>query len=84
MIYMVLDVQSTQHTDKCSLLNAWVNVHTKNEAMSIISDELLMQGWAVTNLIEATPTTEDDYFPPCTSLDAFNEAEKSLLALRFS
>ncbi len=84
MMYLVMDVQSTEHTEKCSLLNAWVNVRTQGEAMDMLSDELSLQGWAVTNIIEATVTVESDYFPPCTSLDAFNEASKSLMALRFS
>ncbi|VAW61152.1 hypothetical protein MNBD_GAMMA10-37, partial [hydrothermal vent metagenome] len=56
----------------------------QGEAMGILSDELCLQGWAVTNLIEATETVETDYFPPCTSLDAFKEASTGLMALRFS
>ncbi|VAW63842.1 hypothetical protein MNBD_GAMMA11-1590 [hydrothermal vent metagenome] len=84
MMYLVMDVQSTEHIEKCSLLNAWVNVASQSEALGILSDELSLQGWAVTNIIEATPTVVSDYFSPCTSLDAFNEARENLMALRFS
>ncbi len=83
MMYLVLDVQSTGHTDESSLLNAWVNVTTHPEAMQVLSEELSLLGWVITDIIESTQTIEDDYFPPCTSLDAFNEARQSLLALRF-
>lgn len=80
----MLDVQSTGHTETCSRLNAWVNVSSVNEAMSILNEELSLLGWAVTDIIESTVTNESDYFAPCKSLDAYNEAQKTLLALRFS
>jgi hypothetical protein len=83
MMYLVLDVQSTSHTDKCSQLNAWVNARNHIEAMEILHEELSLEGWALTNIIESTTTDESDYFPPCTSLDAYKEAERGLLALRF-
>ena len=83
MIYLVLDVQSTEHTDKCSQLNAWVNVRTHMEAMEILHEELSLEGWVLTNVVDFSATVESDYFPPCTSLDAFKEAERGLLALRF-
>ncbi len=83
MIYLVLDVQSTRHTEQCTQLNAWVNVTTHSEAMSVLSEELTLNGWVITEIIESSETVEEDYFPPCTSFDAFNEARQSLLALRF-
>lgn len=83
MMYLVLDVQSTAHIDECSQLNAWVNVRSLNEAITVLSEELSLQGWAVTNVIESSATDESDYFPPCTSLDAYREAATGLYALRF-
>ena len=83
MMYLVLDVQSTQHSDKCSQLNAWVNVNSHQEAMEILHDELALEGWALTNIVDSSTTDESDYFPPCSALDAYNEAKKSLYALRF-
>ena len=83
MMYLVLDVQSTQHTDKLQQLHAWVNVADQSDALIILGEELSLQGWSITNIIESTVTNETDYFPPCESLDAFNEAAKGLLALRF-
>jgi len=83
-MYLVLNVQSTEHIDNCSLLNAWVNVPDRNEAMKILSEELSHKGWVVTDIIDSSITDESDYFPPCKSLDAFNEAKSSLFALRFS
>jgi len=83
MMYLVLEVQSTEHTEKCSQLNVWVNVRSQNEAMEILHEELSLEGWALTNVLEASATEETDYFPPCTSLDAFKEAQRGLLALRF-
>lgn len=83
MMYLVLDVQSTAHIDECSQLNAWVNVSSFNEAISVLSEELSLQGWAVTNVVESSVTDESDYFPPCTSLDAYREAATGLYALRF-
>ena len=82
-MYLVLEVQSTEHTDKCSKLNAWVNVPTHTAAMEILHEELSLEGWALINVVESSTTNESDYFPPCTSLDAFNEAKRGLLALRF-
>lgn len=84
MIYIVLDVQSTEHVDNCSQLNAWVNVASQNEAMGILSDELCLQGWSMTNVVESTTTEEADYFAPCDALDAYNEAKCGLYALRFT
>lgn len=83
MMYLVLEVQSTEDTKQCSQLNAWVNVRSQNEAMEILHVELSQDGWALTNVVEASVTDESDYFPPCTSLDAFKEAQRGLLALRF-
>ena len=83
MMYLVLDVQSTAHIDQCSQLNAWVNVRSYNEAISILSEELSLQGWAVTNVVDSSTTDESDYFAPCTSLDAYIEATGNLFALRF-
>ena len=83
MMYLVLEVQSTEHTDKCSQLNAWVNVATHTAAMEILHAELSLEGWALINVVESNTTIESDYFPPCTSIDAFNEAKRGLLALRF-
>jgi len=83
MMYLVLDVQSTNHTDNCSQLNAWVNVKNQVAAMEILHEELSLEGWALTNVVESSETDESDYFPPCKSLDAFKEAEKNLVALRF-
>lgn len=84
MLYFMLDVQSTGHSANCNRLNAWVNVSSVHEAMSILSEELSLQGWAVTDIIESTTTSESDYFAPCNSLDAFNEARNKLFALRFN
>lgn len=83
MMYLVLDVLSTEHSDTARQLNAWVNVSTQSEAMDILGDELAQQGWSMTNVVEATTTTEADYFAPCTSLDAYNEAARGLYTLRF-
>jgi len=83
MLYLVLNVQSTEHIDKCQQLHAWVNVTQPDEAMSILGEELSLQGWSITDIIESTETVSTDYFAPCESLDAFNEATQSLFALRF-
>jgi len=83
MIFLVLDVQSTKHIDECSQLNAWVNVRSHSEAMEILHEELTLQGWALLSVVDSNSTDESDYFAPCPSLDAFNEAQKGLLALRF-
>ena len=83
MIYLVLDVHSAEHTDKCDQVNAWINTINKSDAMSIISKELSAQGWVVSDIIEASNTNESDYFPPCKSFDAYNEAKKGVFALRF-
>ncbi len=83
MMYLVLDVQSTNHIDECSQLNAWVNVNSHIEAMDILHTELSLEGWALINVIESTITEESDYFPPCASLDAFKEAQSKLFSLKF-
>jgi len=83
MMFLMLDVQSTKHIENCSQLSAWVNVNSQTEAMGILHDELSLQGWALTSIIDSSITDESDYFPPCSSLDAYKEAERSLFALRF-
>jgi hypothetical protein len=82
MMFLVLDVQSTKHIDECSQLNAWINVNSHLEAMEILHEELSLEGWALTNIVESSNTDESDYFPPCTSFDAYNEAKKGLIVLR--
>lgn len=82
-MFLMLDVQSTEHTEKCSQLYAWVNVRNHLEAMEILHEELSLAGWALTNVVESSSTDESDYSPPCTALDAFKEAQNGLLALRF-
>jgi len=83
MMFLVLDVQSTKHINDCSQLNAWVNVRSHTEAMEILHEELSLLGWALLSVVASNSTDESDYFAPCPSLDAFNEAKKGLLALRF-
>ena len=83
MMYLVIDVLSTEHNDTARQLQAWVNVMTQSEAMDILGDELAQQGWSMTNVVEITTTTKDDYFAPCKSLDAYNEASLGLYTLRF-
>jgi len=83
MMYLMLDVQSTNDIENCSQLNAWVNVNNHAEAMEILYQELSQEGWALTNIIESITTDESDYFPPCPSLNAYNQAKQELLALRF-
>ena len=84
MMYLVLDVQSTAHIDKCRKLNAWVNTHSHSHAIGILCEELSLQGWVLTRVIESASTDQSDYFPPCDASDAFNEARRGLLALRFA
>ncbi len=83
MMFLVLDVQSTEHTDKCSQINAWVNVRNHLEAMQVLHEELSLEGWVLTNMVESSSTDESDYFPPCPSLDAYREAQRGLIAIRF-
>jgi len=82
-MYLVLDVQSTEHTENCCQLNAWVNARNKAEAMNILSEELSLKGWAVVDIVDASATDESDYFPPCKGLDAYKEAQQQLFSLRF-
>ena len=84
MMYLVLAIKSTTDIDNTSQLSAWVNVETHNDALAILSEELSIRGWVVTDVLESMVTDETDYFAPCKSLDAFNEASKGLLALRFT
>ncbi len=83
MMYLALEVQSTSHTDRCSQLNAWVNVKNHTAAMGILHEKLSLEGWVLINVLESSATDESDYFPPCPSFDAFKEAQQALLALRF-
>ncbi len=83
MMYLVLDLQSTEHTDNCCQVNAWVNVRSQGEAMGILNEELSLEGWVVTNIVEASTTDESDYFPPCEGLEAYKEAKQRLFSLRF-
>ena len=83
LMYLVLDVQSTGDVEETSTVNAWVNANTQGEAMNIVSDELGLLGWAITDVIESTTTDESDYFAPCKSLDAYHEATKGLYSIRF-
>ena len=82
-MYLVMEVQSTNNTENCSQLNAWVNVRNHGEAMEILHQELSQEGWVLINIIESTVTDESDYFPPCPSLDAYKQAQRELFALRF-
>jgi len=84
MMFLVLDVQSTKHIDECSQLSAWVNVGSHSEAMEVLHEELSLLGWALLSVVASSNTDESDYFAPCPSLDAFNEAKKGLLALRLA
>jgi len=83
MMYLVLDVQSTGHIEKCCQVNAWVNARNQAEAMNILSEELSLEGWAVLGIIDVSATDESDYFPPCKSLDAYKEAQQKIFSLRF-
>lgn len=83
MMYLVLDVQSTGHAEKCCQVNAWVNARNQAEAMNILSEELSLEGWAVLDIVDISSTDESDYFPPCKALGAYKEAQQKLVSLRF-
>lgn len=50
----------------------------------IAADKLDVDGWEIVNVIEWEHTEKDDYFAPCSSLDAFICAEKDGIAVRYS
>ena len=84
MIFLVIDAVSSGDVAKQVKVNAWVNTDSQAEARSIAEKHLSLAAWAVREIVECTVTREDDYFPPCKSLDAYKKAQANgVIALRY-
>lgn len=66
------------------LASVWVDVADQTEAEQRARAALSEHGHVVTEILENALTSRDDYFPPCKSLDAFEQAEREGLALIYS
>jgi hypothetical protein len=84
MIFLVASIQGLDAGKPSSTLQAWVNTDSHDQALATINDLIATEGGQILSIIESTVTIQDDYFPPCKSLDAYMEAELEDIALRYS
>lgn len=72
---MILIVCEIKPGDAASVAKVWVNTHDATVAETLARQALREAEHSIQRIIEAIPTEKDDYFAPCTSLDAFVRAE---------
>lgn len=83
MIFLLFDLPTDNPAGHGSA-SVWVDSDDIATACKQAEDKLRSEGHAVFTLLDAMPSSRDDYFPPCQSLDAFNRAEKEGIALRYT
>ena len=80
MIFLLFELNSKNH----SSASVWVDTNDTEAAKEIAKEKLAAEGYTDCSLLDAMSSTKDDYFPPCTSLDAFVRAEQEGYAINFS
>ena len=83
MIIIMFEIQQATKTHH-KVAKVWVNSNHHEPAEALAIKQLIADGYEINTVIENTITHKDDYFPPCTSLDAFLRAERDGIAILYS
>jgi len=84
MILIIAEIHLPTNTEAYTLAKIWVNNNNDNEAETLALTKLTDDGCSGIRIIEATATEKDDYFAPCTSLDAFIRAQQEHIAIIYT
>lgn len=84
MILILAEINLTSNNNTYSLAKVWVDKSDADMAEVLAISLLKDAGCTIKCIIENTTTTKDDYFPPCTSLDAFMLAEQDSIAVLYT
>ncbi len=77
-----LVVLSARRGNQSDLISVWVKDSDADAAAARARAVIAEQGYEVQSLEAVTPTTADDYFRRCPSLEAFEKAQREGIAWR--
>ncbi|MDH5571015.1 MAG: hypothetical protein OEY89_04565 [Gammaproteobacteria bacterium] len=83
MFIAIFETRSPTNTTT-NIVKIWINTDDINSAQTIALNRLNQEGIEVTSTVEIIETDKGDYFPPCSSLDAFMQAELEGIAVLYS
>lgn len=84
MILILFEIQQATCNPQHKVAKVWVNSNHHESAEALANKQLVADGYKINAVIENTTTHQGDYFPPCTSLDAFLKAERDGIAILYS
>ena len=84
MIFLLFEIQLSANNQHYKTARVWVNDNQHESAQALATTKLSADGCIIITIIENTTTQKDDYFPPCSSLDAFILAEQNGIAVLYS
>lgn len=84
MILILAEIKFSSNGNTYNLAKVWVDEDDADIAETQARNLLMDAGCTIQLIIENITTDKDDYFPPCTSLDAFIRAEQHGIAVLYS
>ncbi len=84
MIIILFEIQLTRASKGYTSARVWVNHDSHESAEDLATRQLVSDGCSHIRAIENTTTHKDDYFAPCTSLDAFIRAEQEGISVLYA
>ena len=84
MTLLIFEIQKIESNKHFSIAKVWVN--DENYELSEVQaiQKLTEDGCIINSILEITATQQDDYFAPCTSLDAYMLAERDGIAVIYT
>ena len=80
-MYLVI-LNASRQAGETAMLSVWVNTREAPEAEQRATIALTEAGYHILSVETVQPTSRDDYFRECPSLDAFKRAQQAGIAWR--
>ena len=81
LLFKIQKIESDKHH---SIAKVWVKDENHELSEDKAVRKLTEDGCTIDSIIEITATQKDDYFTPCSSLDAYTLAERDGIAVIYS
>lgn len=84
MTLLLYEINKIESGKGYTVAKVWVKDENHEFSEDKAVKKLIDDGCTINSVIEITTTQQDDYFAPCTSLDAYMLAEREGIAVLYS
>ena len=84
MTLLLFEIQKIELGEHFSIAKVWVNDDNHQLSEDRAVKKLSEDGCTIDSIIEITATQQEDYFAPCSSLDAYMLADRDGIAVIYS